>query len=419
MKIFQILFTIFIIFQPSYSLYSSSKHVIALTTETFDDLVVKTDDIWIVEFYAPWCIYCQNLAPEYVQAANVLKGVIKVGAVDADIHKELSARYGIRGLPTIKIFAANKIEPEDYKQARNAKQLIEAGINAVKDVILNRLSANDRYSFLESASTEVVELSDQNFDEIVLNSNDTWMVQFHAHWCGHCKALEPHWNAAANELKGKVKFAKLDGSVNKVKANEYGVTAYPDIKLFLPNRLTPIEFDGGRTSKDILTWINEKLEEPVVELPSEIVDESSLRKACEDKELCLIAFFPTLIDCSASCRYTYIGTLKTASDRFKKYNWGWTWSAIYDQPDLQEVLNVDGSDCPILIAADYKDGIYAAYHGKFSEEGILKFLRNLANGNELLNYILKGDDFPEIYTVTPWDGTDGIQEENIYDKDEL
>jgi protein disulfide-isomerase A6 len=40
---------------------------------------------------------------------------------------------------------------------------------------------------------------------MVLKSKDLWMVEFFAPWCGHCKNLEPHWRAAAAELKGKVK----------------------------------------------------------------------------------------------------------------------------------------------------------------------------------------------------------------------
>ena len=61
------------------------------------------------------CGHCQSLAPAWKKAATVLKGVVNVGAVDADSHKELAGQYGIRGFPTIKIFGANKNKPEDYQ----------------------------------------------------------------------------------------------------------------------------------------------------------------------------------------------------------------------------------------------------------------------------------------------------------------
>jgi len=41
---------------------------------------------------------------------------------------------------------------------------------------------------------DVVILTDDNFEELVDNSNESWFVEFYAPWCGHCKSLEPEWN---------------------------------------------------------------------------------------------------------------------------------------------------------------------------------------------------------------------------------
>jgi protein disulfide-isomerase A6 len=48
----------------------------------------------------------------------------------------------------------------------------------------------------------------------VYGSKDIWFVEFYAPWCGHCKALEPEWNTVAADMKGKVKFAKVDATEN-------------------------------------------------------------------------------------------------------------------------------------------------------------------------------------------------------------
>ena len=102
--------------------------------------MIKSDALWIVEFYAPWCGHCQRLTPEYTKAAKALKGVVKVrlnyscelpagykhiidqiGAVNADDHKSLGGQYQVQGFPTIKIFGQNKNKPEDYQGERTAK----------------------------------------------------------------------------------------------------------------------------------------------------------------------------------------------------------------------------------------------------------------------------------------------------------
>ena len=62
-----------------------------------------------------------RLTPEYKKAASALKGVVKVGAVNADEHRSLGGQYQVQGFPTIKIFGKNKNKPEDYQGGRDAK----------------------------------------------------------------------------------------------------------------------------------------------------------------------------------------------------------------------------------------------------------------------------------------------------------
>ncbi len=64
----------------------------------------------------------------------------------------------------------------------------------------------------------MVELTDGNFEELVIKSDDMWLVEFFAPWCGHCKSLAPHWASAATALKGKVKLGALDATVHTVMA---------------------------------------------------------------------------------------------------------------------------------------------------------------------------------------------------------
>ncbi len=52
------------------ALYNSNSAVVQLTDKNFDDLVIKSNELWLVEFFAPWCGHCKNLAPEWEKAAK-------------------------------------------------------------------------------------------------------------------------------------------------------------------------------------------------------------------------------------------------------------------------------------------------------------------------------------------------------------
>ncbi|XP_054287575.1 protein disulfide-isomerase A6-like [Macrosteles quadrilineatus] len=112
-----LLLGVVLLLPDTYALYDSKSEVVDLTESNFDKLVTQSDHVWVVEFYAPWCGHCQQFVGEYSKAAKALKGVVKVGAVNAD---DLGGRFGVRGFPTVKIFGANKNKPEDYSGARTA-----------------------------------------------------------------------------------------------------------------------------------------------------------------------------------------------------------------------------------------------------------------------------------------------------------
>lgn len=66
----------------------------------------------------------------------------------------------------------------------------------------------------ETASSKVEKLTDSNFQKLVMNSDELWMVEFYSNGCGHCKNLEPHWDKAARMLKGVVKLGAIDVDQN-------------------------------------------------------------------------------------------------------------------------------------------------------------------------------------------------------------
>ncbi|KAL0115983.1 hypothetical protein PUN28_011096 [Cardiocondyla obscurior] len=416
----------------AHSMYSSKSAVVDLRPNNFDNLVLNSDHIWVVEFYAPWCGHCQQLIPEYDKAATALKGVVKVGAVNADEHKSLGSKYGVRGFPTIKIFGLDK-KPEEYNGPRNAAGIVDAALNAASQKVRKILGGKSSGGESKSSkdSKDVIELTDENFDKTVLNSEDMWLVEFYAPWCGHCKNLAPEWATAASELKGKVKLGALDATVNTLKASKYEIKGYPTIKFFAPGKKdadSMQDYDGGRTSGDIVNWALDKLAEniPAPEVV-QITSEKKLREACEDKPLCVVSVLPHILDCQSDCRNGYLKTLRTLGEKYKKKMWGWVWTEAGTQSHIEDALEIGGFGYPALAVVNIKKMKYSLLKGSFSYDGINEFLRDLSYGRGG-TAPLKGAQLPDIIETTPWDGKDAEppQEEeidlsdiNLDDKDEL
>jgi len=402
---------------------------VELTDNNFDNRVKDSDGVWIVEFYAPWCGHCQNLAPEYQKAAQALKGIINVGAVDCDVHKSLCGQFGVRGFPTIKIFGANKKSPEDFQGERTANGIVQAAQRAAQKIVQDRMGGRSSGSGKGSSSEDdVIELTESNFKKLVMQSEDMWLVEFFAPWCGHCKNLKPHWDKAASELKGKVKLGAVDATVHQSLAQKYGIQGYPTIKYFPAGKKgDPEEYDGGRTASDIVRWALDRHEENIS--PPEVVQITSndvWTSNCESKPLCVVAFLPHILDCQSKCRNEYLAMLTKMGDKFKKQGWGWLWSEGTAQPELEEALDVGGFGYPALTVVSSKKMKYSTLTGSFGHDGIHEFLRDLSYGKGRTNTV-KGAKLPAAKKVEAWDGKDGElpAEEDIdlsdveLDKDEL
>ncbi|XP_059081134.1 protein disulfide-isomerase A6 homolog [Tigriopus californicus] len=396
--------------QPGRALYSKSSGVVELTPNNFDNRVKDSDGVWVVEFYAPWCGHCKQLVPEYQKAAQALKGIVGVGAVDCDQHKSLCGQYGVQGFPTIKVFGSNKKKPEAYNGARTAQGIVQQAQKTAESVVRERMGGKSGKSGSGGSGSKdaVIELTESNFKKLVLDSDDMWLVEFFAPWCGHCKNLAPEWAKAATELKGKVKLGAVDATVHGGLASQYGVQGYPTIKYFPSGpKSSPEEFDGGRTANDIVNWALDRFTEniPAPEVV-QITNSDVMVENCEKKSLCVIAFLPHILDCQSKCRNDFIKTLNKLGDKFKKQAWGWVWAEGTAQPALEEALDIGGFGYPAMAVMSHKKMKYSTLTGSFGYDGIKEFLRDLSYGKGRTSPV-KGAKMPEIVSLDPWDGKDG------------
>lgn len=104
---------------------------VKVSEEAFDRTVLDTDAPVLVDFYADWCGPCKMVAPIVDEIARANVGRLLVTKVDTDRAPGLSARFGIRGVPTLIFFRGGEefgrsvgLEPEKLKEL--TRDILEA-----------------------------------------------------------------------------------------------------------------------------------------------------------------------------------------------------------------------------------------------------------------------------------------------------
>ncbi len=72
-----------------------------LTEATFDETLAATEELLLVDFWAPWCGPCRALAPALEALERDSAGRVKLAKVNVDEEPALAGRYAIRSIPTV------------------------------------------------------------------------------------------------------------------------------------------------------------------------------------------------------------------------------------------------------------------------------------------------------------------------------
>ena len=79
-------------------------NTVAATDATFDNEVLKSESLVLVDFWAPWCGPCRLVAPVLEEIAGENADKVKIVKVNVDENPGVSQRYGIRSIPTMMFF---------------------------------------------------------------------------------------------------------------------------------------------------------------------------------------------------------------------------------------------------------------------------------------------------------------------------
>ncbi len=81
-------------------------------------------------------------------------------------------------------------------------------------------------------SDKILHVTDESFEQDVLQSSDPVLVDYWADWCGPCKMIAPVLEEIAEEYAGKLKIAKLNIDDNTATPPKYGIRGIPTLMLF-------------------------------------------------------------------------------------------------------------------------------------------------------------------------------------------
>ena len=80
-----------------------------LTDANFEELVINSNKPVLVDFWAEWCGPCRMVGPVVEELSKDYDGKAVIGKVDVDTNPNISARFGIRNIPTLLVFKNGQV----------------------------------------------------------------------------------------------------------------------------------------------------------------------------------------------------------------------------------------------------------------------------------------------------------------------
>ncbi|KAJ3158261.1 hypothetical protein HDU86_002970 [Geranomyces michiganensis] len=378
------------------ALYSARDSVVQITPKNFKSEVLDTEKALlqhavIAEFFAPWCGHCKNLAPEYKKAAEKLKGLAKVVAVDCDNdqNKPICGQYGVQGFPTIKVFRGGlKGLPQDYNGPRTAKGLVEAAIAAISGHVAQIGGSGKR----AVAYNDFVEKTELPRAILVSQKSST----------------PPLLKALSVEYRDRVHFGELRASEKETVA-KLNVSSYPAVILFAKDSKDPVVYDGKLKHAGLTEFLDKyagpkpktatkkkeskadkkktsQKEEPAKAATTPEVTEaqtqSDLTNCLDKSRFCILSFLAHEPEFPESTLLHTQNLALLRSIAAKQPGYTYTWVNAVTHPTAHKIMReLQMSDSlPGMVALHGTKKAYRVHTGPFDDEGVVAFLKDVSAG---------------------------------------
>eukprot|EP01090_Pellita_catalonica_P022225 TRINITY_DN8558_c0_g1_i1.p1 TRINITY_DN8558_c0_g1~~TRINITY_DN8558_c0_g1_i1.p1 ORF type:complete len:400 (-),score=87.66 TRINITY_DN8558_c0_g1_i1:42-1241(-) len=363
--------------------YSKKSGVISLTPENFLDTVLGTSKITLVEFYAPWCGHCKSLSPHWIKAAEKLKGLVQVAAINCDEeqNKPLAGKFGIQGFPTIKLFKAelekdpdnsNRLTkvPVDYNGPRTAAAIVKFALSHLTTKYIQKIK-DDASEFLD----------DEEIAHVILFGSKPKTTNFY-------KALSAEYGLRLAFGEVAPKYTKLE--------EQFGVESRPTLVVVPKGGGDHVMYDGKLEYTAIATFLEQyanppvkfgkdpsagKAPEPVEreEIKLERVQsQDELEQHCYEKRgLCVIAFLPAE---DHEDHESYLKVLEELVEQKKGSAFRFVWIDGEENANFRDVFTAS-TDLPALVALSSRKKRFGNFLGSFTADNISSFLDRILRGS--------------------------------------